>query len=445
MNTHTLNQSYQSVASAIDENYVHPNAGATTIEGPSQVNGQSKINVGVVTSTYARHADDCQVPWMRELISQMKELPCNIRVMAPAFKGLKSHQIDGTEVHRFRYATQSLETLTHDEGAPNKINSIFYKLLVLPYLLMGSLAVFWWCVKYKVDVLHIHWPFPHGVYGILPKYLLGVKVIAMSHGAELAIARRSTPVRKVLGWLLRAADVRCTNSSHTANEVKSVSGCDDSMIMPYGATVRNKVEVLEPKNKPLLLFCGRLVQRKGIDVLLRALPAVLSSTDVDVVITGEGDRKAEWESLSDELGLSETVQFPGFVSDEELGRLYANCTLYVHPAIYDDNGDTEGLGVVLIEALAHKKPVIASNVGGIPDVIKNGDTGVLVEEKNEQELADSILRLLNDPELCEELGESGYLHVKKFFDWERIANETYALYSELALSNGKKSNSLQEA
>ncbi|MFC5051538.1 glycosyltransferase family 4 protein [Rubritalea spongiae] len=441
MNTNTLNQSYQSVATSMDERDVHSNVGLHTIEEANQGGSEKTINVGVVTSTYARDTDDCQVPWMRELIAQMKEHSCNIRVMAPAFKGLKSHQIDGIDVHRFRYAPQSLETLTHDEGAPNKINSIFYKLLVLPYLLMGSLAVFWWCIKHKIDVLHIHWPFPHGFYGILPKYLLGVKVIAMSHGAELAIARRSTPVRKVLGWLLRSADVRCTNSSHTANEVSRVSGCTDSMIMPYGATVRNKEEELEPRDKPLLLFCGRLVQRKGIDVLLRSLPAVLASTDVDVVITGEGDRKAEWESLSHELGLSESVQFPGFVSDEELGRLYANCTLYVHPAIYDSNGDTEGLGVVLIEALAHKKPVIASNVGGIPDVIKNGETGILVEEKNEQELADSILRLLNDPQLCEELGDAGYLHVKRFFDWERIASETFELYSKLAA----RSNSTQEA
>ena len=406
---------------------------------------ENEINVGVVTSTYARSEDDCQVPWMRELIVQMKNYPCNIRVLAPAFKGLKSHSIDGVPVHRFRYAPKSIETLTHDEGAPNKVRSLFFQLLAIPYILMGALSVLWWCVRFKIQVLHVHWPFPHGLYAILPKYLLGVKIVAMSHGAELAIARRSRPVHKVLSWLLGSADVRCTNSSHTASEVARVSGCKDSVILPYGATVRCKSGTLEPLKKPLLLFCGRLVQRKGIDVLLNALPKVLESIDVDVVITGEGDRKLEWEKLSDELGLSEVVKFPGFVSDEELSRLYASCSIYVHPAIYDDNGDTEGLGVVLIEALSNKKPVIASNVGGIPDVIHNGETGLLVEEKNEQALTDAILKLLNNKTLCSELGEAGYLHVTRFFDWERIAKETYEVYASLTSTVELKINTYEKA
>lgn len=406
---------------------------------------KSDINIGVVTSTYARNEDDCQVPWMRELIGKMHDYPCTIRVLAPSFKGLKSHDIDSIPVHRFRYAPSTFETLTHDEGAPNKIRSIYYQLLVLPYILMGMLSVFYWSVKYKVDVLHVHWPFPHGLFALLPKYLLGVKVVAMSHGAELAIARRNLPVHKVLSYLLRSADVRCTNSSHTASEVFRLSGCDDSVILPYGATVHCENDELEAREKPLLLFCGRLVQRKGIDVLLRSLPKVLKSTDVDVVITGEGDRKQEWEELSKSLGLQNVVTFPGFVSDEYLSRLYASCSIYVHPAIYDDNGDTEGLGVVLIEALSNKKPVVASNVGGIPDVILNDKTGLLVEEKSEQALSGAILRLLNDAELCAELGEAGYAHVETFFNWERIASETYGIYASLVGSTGLNEKTYQSA
>ena len=409
------------------------------------MNDTDKINIGVVTSTYARRADDCQVPWMRELISQMADYPCNIRVMAPTFRGLSSHRIDGIPVHRFRYGLKAMETLTHDEGAPNKVRSLLYQLMAIPYIIMGAIAVMWWCMKYNIQVLHVHWPFPHGLWALMPKYLMGVKVVAMSHGAELAIARRSRPVHHVLSWLLGTADVRCANSSHTASEVCRVSGCNDSVITPYGATVRNKSEKQEPLKKPLLLFCGRLVQRKGIDVLLNALPKVLGEMDVDVVITGEGDRKKEWEELSASLGLSEVVTFPGFVSDEELSRLYSCCTLYVHPAIYDDNGDTEGLGVVLIEALSNKKPVIASNVGGIPDVIHHGKTGLLVEEKKQQALADAILSILHNPELGDELAQAGYRHVKEFFDWNRIAEATYEIYFDLAEAGRVKKNSYQKA
>lgn len=392
------------------------------------------INVAVVTSTYARSDKDCQVPWMRELISRVKDDVGSIRVFAPSFKGLKSHSVDGVQVHRFRYAPSSIEALTHDEGAPSKARSLKNKLIVMPYILFGAIAVLWWCIRHRVDVLQVHWPFPHGLWAIVPKYILGVRIVAMSHGAELAIARRSPIVRVALGWLLRRADVSCANSSHTVEEVKNVSGRTDTIVTPYGATVKSKKcnfgdDRVEPEI-PILLFCGRLIQRKGIDVLLDAMPLVLAKNKVKLVITGEGDRKAEWMNQTKEMGLEEDVRFAGFVSNEELADLYSSCTAYVHPAIFDDNGDTEGLGVVLIEALSYKKPVIASSVGGIVDVIKHEVTGLLVEEKSPEQLANAIHRVLNDKDLAHELGEQGYQHVRTFFDWDRIASQAVHIFSE---------------
>jgi glycosyltransferase involved in cell wall biosynthesis len=400
------------------------------------MNDKPPMRVAVVTSTYARSEEDCQVPWMRELISRVSGGVESIRVFAPSYEGLKDHEIDGVSVKRFRYAPKSMESLTHDEGAPNKSRSLAYKLLAIPYILFGMVAVFYWCVKYRIQVLHIHWPFPHGLWGIFPKYLLGVKIIAMSHGAELAIARRSSPVKFVLGWLLRSAHIRCANSSHTANEVFSVCGKDDTVITPYGATVAQKSTQAEPTEVPILLFCGRLIQRKGIDVLLKSLPEVLEYQKVQVVITGEGDSKDEWMQLSEDMGLTDVVRFAGFVSNEELADLYNQCAMYVHPAIFDDNGDTEGLGVVLIEALSYKKPVVASGVGGIVDVIKHEETGLLVPEKDTAALAAAILRFLSDADLATELGERGFRHVQEFFDWERIATQTVGMYQSFNKNGG---------
>jgi glycosyltransferase involved in cell wall biosynthesis len=392
---------------------------------------EANLNVAVVTSTYARNHEDCQVPWMRELVRRVNGQVGSIRIFAPSYKGLADHEIDEVPVHRFRYAPVGMEALTHDEGAPNKSRKLAYKLLAIPYILLGIIAVTRWCLKHRIDVLHIHWPFPHGLWAIIPRYFFGVKVVAMSHGAELAIARRSGIVKRVLGWLLRTAHVRCANSSHTANEVKTVSGCEDTIITPYGATVAAKGAECTPTEVPTLLFCGRLIQRKGIDVLLKALPKVLAHQEVKIVITGEGDSKAEWQALSTRMNLDDVVTFAGFVSNEELADLYNQCTAYVHPAIFDDNGDTEGLGVVLIEALSYRKPVIASGVGGIVDVIKDGQTGLLVPEKDTTALADAIMRVLNDPELAARLGEQGYQHVETFFDWDRIAAQTLGIYSNV--------------
>jgi glycosyltransferase involved in cell wall biosynthesis len=155
---------------------------------------------------------------------------------------------------------------------------------------------------------------------------------------------------------------------------------------------------------------------------------VLERKSVELFVTGEGDRRREWEDLAARLGLVDKVHFLGFVSTERLAGLYQACDLYVHPAIFDDANDTEGLGVSLVEALANRCPVVASNVGGIVDVIKDTVTGLLVPEKDEAALATAILRVLEDPGLARRLGEKGREFVELHFDWERITDETECLY-----------------
>jgi glycosyltransferase involved in cell wall biosynthesis len=220
------------------------------------------------------------------------------------------------------------------------------------------------------------------------------------------------------------------NSRHTADLIQKIAAIDPEII-PYGATVRIESEPLALADQPavpLLLFSGRLIQRKGVQFLLRAMPLILARRGVRLVITGDGHCRAEWEALSRELGLGDQVEFAGFVSNERLGELFRSCTVYVHPAIYDDRGDTEGLGVVLIEALRNRKPVVASRVGGIVDVIKDGSTGLLVPEKDPEAIAAAVLRLLDDPALARRLGEEGFAHASRFFDWEAITDQLEAVY-----------------
>jgi glycosyltransferase involved in cell wall biosynthesis len=265
-------------------------------------------------------------------------------------------------------------------------------------------------------VLHVHWPFPHGLMAWLPAWLHGVKVVSSCHSAEIALAAQSKWSTRLLASCLRRSDAVTANSSHTARLIHAVSG-RDAEVIPYGATVRIEEQAAtgKPADVPLLLFSGRLIQRKGVNFLLRAMPLILARRKVRLVITGDGHYRDPWEALGRELGVHDAVEFAGYVSKERLGELFRACTLYVHPAIYDDRGDTEGLGVVLIEALRNRKPVVASRVGGIVDVIKDGETGLLVPEKNPTALAQAVLRLLDDPALARRLGEQGYLYASEFF------------------------------
>jgi glycosyltransferase involved in cell wall biosynthesis len=399
--------------------------------------GECPLRIVVVGSTYPRSEEDHEVPWLRESVNRIAARGHHVSVIAPSYAGLKDHCIDGVKVRRFRYAPAPWEKLTHDEGAPNKLKkNPLLKLVALTYLMSGIYAVWKICGKERIDILHIHWPFPHGLMACGPAWINGVKVVSSCHSAEIALAARSKRSTWLLANCLRRSDAVTANSSHTAKLVHSISEIHAEVI-PYGATVRiDEHQRSEAEGKlPLLLFSGRLIQRKGVDFLIRAMPRILAQRKVRLVITGDGHYRSQWEALSHQLGVSRAVEFVGFVSNERLSRLFRACTVYVHPAIYDDRGDTEGLGVVLIEALRNRKPVVASHVGGIVDVIKHAETGLLVPEKDSEALAAAVLRLLEDPALARRLGERGYVYATKFFDWDRITDQLEAVYRRVCASS----------
>jgi glycosyltransferase involved in cell wall biosynthesis len=400
------------------------------------------LEIGVIGSTYPRSHDDPLVPWLRESVRRLTRRGHRVTVMAPSFRGLASHSIDDVPVLRFRYAPRRIESLTHDEGAPNKLRNPLYHLLAAPYVASGTVHLARWAAQRRFDVLHVHWPFPHALLPELAVTLPRIPRVATCHGAELAMARRAPIIRTILRRSLLGADVVSCNSSHTRVQIERLCG-RDATIVPYGSTVPSCPSVgarpTATDGVATLLFCGRLIQRKGVDYLIRALPRVLARRKVRLLVTGEGDCRKAWEELTHRLGLADSVHFLGFVSTERLADLYRTCDLYVHPAIVDDNDDTEGLGVVLIEALANRCPVVASAVGGIVDVIEHEKTGLLVPEKDEGALADALLRLLEDPLLARRLGDSGREFAIRHFDWERITDETERLYHEAVQLAGARS------
>jgi glycosyltransferase involved in cell wall biosynthesis len=397
------------------------------------------LRIAVLGSTYPRNQEDHEVPWLRESVRRLVARGHKVTIIAPAYLGLKDHEIDGVKVRRFRYAPARWEMLTHGEGAPNKLKkNPVLKLLSLTYLASGALAAWNICREERIDVLHVHWPFPHGLMALLPGRLLGCKVVYTCHSAEFALAAGSQLSTRILAFCLRRSFAITANSTHTAGLVRKVSG-REAQIVPWGATIQvDPAAKPIPQEVPLLLFSGRLIERKGVDFLLRAMPMILAQQRVRLVITGDGHCRQEWERLARSLGLGGAVAFAGFVSNTELSALFRSCTLYVHPAIHDSKGDTEGQGVVLVEALSNRRPVVASAVGGIVDMIIDGQTGLLVPEKNPGAIAKAVLRLLEDPGYARQLGEQGYVHARNYFDWDRIMDQYESIYAECVSSSGHR-------
>ena len=415
----------------------------------------------VIGSVYPRFHEDAEVPWLRTSIAHLKKAGLDIQVLAPAYKGLKSHEIDGVKVNRFRYAPASWEFLTHEEGAPSKMaNKPWLQLLAIPYIISGFFKCIKICRKFKPDVIHAHWPFPHAYIALGAAKLFKIPLVLNFHGAELLLIRKKKWVKPLLKFAISQAQAVFANSSFTASKIKALRNVDVEW-SPYGTTLETGTGNAEPhaiNGKFKILFVGRHIERKGIRYLIEAAK-YLPRDQFEIRIVGVGDLTEQLKMQADALchpelyetknfssqvelcplGSSETepkdlpaeIIFTGKLSPEALANEYRTANVFTLPAIVDSKGDTEGLGVVLIEAMELGLPIVASNVGGIPDVVIDGETGILVPEKDPEALASAYKRLAAEPELVKHLLAGSQKRINECFTWDGIIERQIAVYNKV--------------
>ena len=459
------------------------------------------MKVLVIGSVYPRFQEDAEVPWLRTSIAHLKKAGAEIQVLAPAYKGLKSHDIDGTHVNRFRYAPASWEILTHEEGAPSKMASKpWLQLLAIPYIINGFFQCIRICRKWRPDVIHAHWPFPHAYIALGAAKLFRIPLVLNFHGAELLLIRKKKWVKPLLKFAIGQAQAVFANSSFTAGKIKAIRNVDVEW-SPYGTTLEGrtgkalqtkegeslplasaanaasatpssgdnrikresrptKLGMIEPNcwdsvptpqlpvphpvnGKFKILFVGRHIERKGICYLIEAAK-YLPKDKFEIRIVGVGDLTEQLKqqaALLDERRETKDVRtqsasiiFTGKLSPEALANEYKTANVFTLPAIVDHKGDTEGLGVVLIEAMELGLPIIASNVGGIPDVVVDGESGILVPEKDPVALADAFKRLEANPTLIQKLLAGARKRIDECFTWDGIIERQVEVYKRLQRS-----------
>ena len=407
------------------------------------------MKVLVIGSVYPRFDKDAEVPWLRTSVAHLKKAGIEIQVLAPSYKGLKSHEIDGTRVNRFRYAPASWEILTHEEGAPSKMASRpWLQLLAIPYIINGFFKCLKICRKWRPDIIHAHWPFPHAYIALGAAKLFRIPLVLNFHGAELLLIRKKKWVKPLLKFAIGQAQAVFANSSFTAGKIKAIRNVDVEW-SPYGTTLDERRETRDEREgsglaphpvngKFKVLFVGRHIERKGICYLIEAAK-YLSADKFEIRIVGEGDLTEELKAQAAQLEGDKnaaSIVFTGKLVAPELAREYREANVFVLPAIVDHKGDTEGLGVVLIEAMELGLPIVASDVGGIPDVVVNNESGILVPEKDPVALADAIKRIESDPQYTESLLEGARNRIAECFTWDKITRRQIEIYEQLA--NRKK-------
>jgi len=353
-----------------------------------------------------------------------------VKVIAPHYTGSKvSEIIDGIIIKRFRYFFPSgMQKVAYGAGIPTNLTKSRLARLQLPFFMLAFL--FYTVINIRhIDIIHCHWSIA-GMIGIIAGKLFNKKVVLMVHGAEVFVLGKNP----VLKFVLKNADLLICNSTYTEQKVLAVYPGQYHAVIPPGVDLsrfypqsripdlRKRLHISE--SDILVLTIGKFIPRKGIEFLIEAFNIIVNqkqNTGIKLRIGGRGPLGPLYQKMIDRYGLNNFIAFLDYIPDEDIASYYTASDIFVLPSIVDQRGDTEGLGVVLLEANACATPVIGSRLGGIMDVIQDGENGYFVESKNPLDLEEKILKLASDRKLREHMGENGRKFVEKHYNWEAIS------------------------
>ena len=400
-----------------------------------------KKNLLIVTSTFPRWKNDTDPPFVFELAKRLTDA-FNITVLAPNYPGaLAEEAIEGLRVYRFRYFLKKFEILAGSEGIlPTlKKNRLFY-LLVPFFILAEFIALLKLIRKTKPAIIHAHWILPQGFVSALAHKITGVPFVVTTHGGDIyglqgkfASALKGYAVRNATTVTVVSQDIQNTIKQNFGNDIHTKvipMGVDSALFHPDKKDPRIR-EQFDIKG-PFLLYVGRLSEKKGVAYLLEAIPEIINQhPDAKLLVVGTGEEKQKLLKLSQNLSISNNVIFTGAIPNNELPAYFATADIFIGPSIKAEGGDTEGFGLTFVEATMSGCIVVGTDVGGIPDIIQEGETGFLVQEKNPKALANALCNTLKQLDALSYITTAARQKMISQFDWQVIAEK----YREILSNN----------
>ncbi len=330
------------------------------------------MKVVVLSTSYPRYPGDVAGLFVQDAVEHVRAAGVEVEVVSPAV---------------FRHYG-----IAYGDGIVNNLRARKWRVLLLPFFLLGFARAARRAAR-DVDVVHAHW-LPSGIAGLATRKPLVVQL----WGSDVELAKR-------LPWLFRpvlrrARTVVCASTALAADA--RALGARDVRVIPSGVDVPPRV--VPPDKPPHILYVGRLSDEKGVRELAEA------AAGLPLVVVGDGP-------LRDVL-----PQTVGFVPHEELGSYYERAAVVVVPS------RREGYGVAAREGMAYGRAVVATAVGGLPDAIVDGVTGLLVPPGDQRALRAALERLLGDAKLRASLGVAAREHAQAAFAWPAATNALLDVY-----------------
>lgn len=442
----------------------------------------------MLTSSYPKYPGETTAPFIEEIAAGLAQRLHEVHVVAPYHPELRRASVErGVNLHFYRYSPSAALNVWGYAASLHADVGLRWRALAAAPLALGASALALLRLTADdrqttaddrpsnngrgssaassavgrrsslrpaparpFDVVHAHWVLPNGPPAALAAGLRGLPLVISLHGSDVFLAERNPAFALMAAAALRAAAAVTACSSELADRALRLGAPADRLtVIPYGvdpgafhpdsgagAAVRAELGLLP--DTPLIVSIGRLVYKKGLTYLLDAFPSVLALHPRAVlVIAGYGDLRDALVRQARELGVDRHVRFPGQLARERAARYIAAADVFVVPSIRDQKGNIDGLPNTLLEGMAAARPVVASRVAGIPDVIADGCHGLLVPERDSSAIAAGTARLLADRALAERLGAAARERIVRDLTWEMTSARFEQVYRR-ALAGGRR-------
>jgi len=407
------------------------------------------VNILSLTSSYPRYDGDPTAPFVESITKRVAARGHRVDLVLPESNKWQRAASDGdVHYHVYRYTPfRSWTPWGFSESLERgvKIKAPLYALAPLVFASAQRAAGAVLAVR-RIDVVHAHWLIPNGPIAARVARSHGLPLVLSLHGSDVSVSERVRAIGRVARRTLSQASAVTAPSADLLERAHRLGATGDLCLIPYGADVdaltatqdaaeRLRARLGLTRDRVVVVGIGRFVSVKGFPYLIDAVAQARSTCpELHLVLVGDGDLRTDLAARARAQGVFEHTSFPGMVDRSEVADYLALADLVVVPSI-NFEGLVDGLPNVALEAMAAGKPLVATRVGGLPDLVRDEGNGLLVEEKDSGALAGAVVRLARDPRLRTELGASARQEIRTARSWDHVAAQ-YVDVFERAIAGG---------
>lgn len=411
------------------------------------------MRILMITSSYPKYPGETTAPFIEEIAAGIAARGHSVHVAAPWRPDIRRDPVErGVSLQFFRYAPHpALNIWGYAQSLLSDTHVKPQTLAAMPFALLGTLRTLFAVtgdppeingVRAPFDLIHAHWVLPNSVPAALVARQRGIPLVISLHGSDVYLAEQHWALAAAAHMAFRSAAAVTACSSDLRRRGALLGARPASCrVVPYGihpgefrpdpdAARVMRTELGLPSDAPIVFGIGRLVAKKGFGVLIDAWPDVLAThPDAHLVIAGYGDLHATLYDQAQRLGIAQRVHFPGQLERARAATYIAAADVFTLPIVPDKGVD--GLPNVLLEAMGAGRPIVASRVAGVPDVIDDGVHGLITPARDPAALAAAIQRLLDDRALAARLGAAARQRIETELTWDHTAAQFEQVYESV--------------